>query len=129
MFAAVRPAGKIPNQEGVDISEEESAGRGLRAGVRDIFQDPPQLQPAKIGAQRQPGLRTKAVLPALLSKLRYLIPDPRVLPDNCIRNRPSGFPLPHNRGFTLIGDANCRQISGLQSALLQSFADDLVRTA
>ncbi len=115
MHAAPRPAGKIPDQKGIDISEQQLAGSGLGARVRDIFQDPPQLQAAEVRAQRQASLRTEAVLPALLGKARYLIDDTRVLPDDGVRNRPSGLALPDHRGLALIRDANCRQIRGLQS--------------
>ena len=30
------------------------------------------------------------------------------LPDNRVVQRPAGFPIPEQRGFALVGDADCR---------------------
>jgi len=53
-----------------------------------------QLQPAKVGAQRQASLRAKAVLSSSLAKTRDFIAHPRVLPNYCVAHREARLALP-----------------------------------
>ena len=110
MHSALWSARQIPQKERVDIPEKQVAAGGLASRAGNIFKKPAQLQAAEVGAQRQSGLRTEAVLPALAGEARDIFGNPRVLPNNRIRNRLAGLALPKDGGLPLIGDADGGQI-------------------
>ena len=70
---------------------------------------------------------TKTVLSALARETSDVFRNPRILPDNCIRNRFARFALPQDRRLPLIGDADCGQIRSAQPALLQRLGDHFFR--
>src|SRR5260370_4481037 len=106
MHSASWSARQIPQEESVDIPEEQLASRRLLPGARNIFKQPAQLQAAEVRAERQSGLRPEAALPALPCEARDIFRDPRVLPNNRIRNRLAGLALPDDGGLSLVGDAD-----------------------
>ena len=110
MHSAPWSARQIPQEEGVDIPEKQVAAGGLPPGAGNIFKKPAQLQAAEVGTQRQSGLRPEAVLPTLAGEARDIFGNPRVLPNNRIRNRLAGLALPKDGGLPLIGDADGGQI-------------------
>src|SRR5207248_4951186 len=81
-----------------------------------MIQNPANFQAAEVGAQRKPGFCSKAILPALTSKIRDVIGSARVLPDDGISNRLAGFAVPHDCGFTLVGDSDGSEIGSGQTA-------------
>ena len=129
VHSARRPAGKIPHQKRIDISKQKVACGSSFARAGDIGQYPANFQRAEIGAQRQAGLRAKAVLSALGGESRHVLGHARVLPHDGIGDRLAGFAVPHHRRFALIGDADGRQVFGAQVPLRQSFGNHFAGAA
>jgi len=98
--------GQVPDEEAVDVSEQQVARFGGGTGASDIVQYPADLQAAEIGGQRQTGLRAKAILAAIGGEFRDRIGNPRVLPDDGVVNRLARHLVPQNGSFPLIGDAD-----------------------
>ena len=124
MQAAARPSRQIPDQERVDVAEQNIAGLSALANAPDIVQNPADLQATEIGCQRQPGFSAEAIGTAVARELRNIMIDARVLPNERVINRVAGLPIPNHGCFALIRDADCREIAGAQSPLLQGLHDD-----
>src|SRR6266851_7492879 len=102
MDAAQGTPGQVPKEKRIDISEKQLTGSRLFPDARNIFQQPAQLQATEVRAQGQPGLRPEAVLPATAGEARHIFGNPRVLPNNRIRNRLAALALPKDGGLPLI---------------------------
>lgn len=123
MVAALGAAGKLPDQEAVDGSTENVAGLCLLPRVRNMIEHPADFQRAEIARQGEAGLPAITVLAAMSAEVGNIAGHARVLPDDGIVHRLAGSPVPHDRGLTLVGDANRCQICGMQSCLLQGASD------
>src|SRR5208337_5073672 len=79
--SVIGSTGEMPDEKRIDIAKQQVAGFGLLACVRDIFENPANLQATEIGGQRKPGLGAITVLSAMRSELLYRGSHARVLPD------------------------------------------------
>ena len=119
--------GQAPQQEGIDIAEQQLARFGLLARAGDMVQQPADFQRAEVGGQRQAGLGAEAVRAALARQFGDVIRHARILPDQRVGQRLAGLAVPQDGGFALVGDAQRRQVAGPQAALRHGFGDDLAR--
>src|SRR6185437_2178801 len=110
MKAAVAPAGQLPDQEAVNGSAEQFRAPSQLPRLRNILENPANLQSAEVGCKRKPGLCTIPILPTLLRKLGDARRDPRILPYDCVVDRPAGLPVPSDGRFALIGNSDCSKI-------------------
>ena len=85
-----------------------------------MVEQPANFQAAEIGAERQPGLGSKAVGSAFARKFRDVVIDSRVLPDQRVGHGLAGLPVPQHGGLALVGDADRRQIGGAKLPLLRA---------
>src|SRR6266852_6275609 len=129
MDAAQGAPGQVPKEKRIDISEKQLTGSRLFPEARNVFKQPAQLQAAEVCAQRQPGLRPEAVLPAFTGEARDVFLNPCVLPNDGIRHWFAGLALPEDCGLPLIGNADGGQIRSAQPALLERFSDHFFRAA
>ena len=107
VHSAVGAAGQIPDNEGINRSEEQFARCGFLPCARNVVQQPANFQAAEIRAQRKSGRLTEPVLAAACRIARNSVRHPCVLPDNCVRNRFAGFLFPDHGSLALIGDSHC----------------------
>ena len=91
-----------------------------------MIEQPADLQAAEVGAERQPGLRAKAVRPAVAGKLGDVVIYPRVLPDQRVGYWLAGLTVPKHRGLALIGDADGGEIGSVTLRPLQSLRNDVL---
>ena len=96
--------GHIPEQPGVHVTEDQFALFGALACSGNIVQDPLDLRPGEISRQRQTGLGSETVLPAIFGQFITNCICARVLPDDGIIDRASGCAFPDQAGLTLVGD-------------------------
>ena len=87
-------AGEVPGQKGIDVAENYFAGFGLLSDARHMLEQPADFQTAEVGAEREPGLASKAVGPAFAGEFGDVIIDPRVLPDQRIGHGFAGLAVP-----------------------------------
>ena len=99
-------AGELPDQPGVNGTEEQLAGIGPLSGPGHIVQQPFDLGAGEIGVRLQAGLMTDGVAIAPLHQVVNDIGGTAALPDDGVGN---GFPgrfVPDDCGFPLVGDAD-----------------------
>ena len=63
--AAFDAAGEVPEEEGVDVAEEEVADFGAVAGSFDVVENPGDLEAGEVGGEGEAGLFAEAVLAAV----------------------------------------------------------------
>src|SRR5580700_685677 len=127
MQASARTPREIPEQEGVDVAEQNVPGLGALSNPADVIQNPANLESAEISGQRQTGLGAKPIGAALLGQLGNVLIDARVLPNQRVVDGMAGLAIPNHRGFTLVRDADRGKIARSQAALFQRFRDHLLR--
>ncbi len=84
---AVGSAGKIPQQPGVDVAEQQVAGLRLAAGAGHVIQNPLQLERAEVTGHRQSGLGAKSIWSAVADVFRHELIDAGILPDQGVMQR------------------------------------------
>ncbi len=119
VHAAARPAGEIPQHPGVGGAEDRVALLGVGAHAVDVLQNPLHLACGEVGGGRQPGLAPDDVAAAVAVQRRGDAVGAGVLPDDRVVIRPAGAPVPYQRGFPLVGDAQRGQVGGRQLCLVQ----------
>jgi len=102
--------GKFPDQPCIHCSEGKLSRFRKGAGAGNVVEDPRDLGGREIGIDEKPGLLLNAFTMTFGSEALAEVGGPAVLPDDGIAERLSGFAVPDNRGFTLVGDADCRDI-------------------
>ena len=93
-----------------------------------MVEDPTNLQTAEVGSQRQAGLRSESILSALARQGREVLPHPRVLPHQRIRDGLARPAIPNHGSLTLVRDADGRDLLPVDVPLGAGFADHLLRS-
>ena len=127
MNAAVHAARQVPQNPRVGVAEVEIAGLGTLACTLHVVEDPLNLRTGEVG--RQPKATNLAEAVGALVTFEFLddVGGTHVLPDNRVVNGLTGVLIPHNGGFTLVGDADGCQLVAVNFRLLQRISDDLTR--
>ena len=124
---AVRAAGKVPGEKGIDVAENYFAGFRFLADAGHMLEQPANFQAAEVGAERQPGLGPEAVGSAFARKFRDVVIYSRVLPDQRVGHGLAGLPVPQHGGLTLVGDPDRGQVGGAKFALLERLRNHILR--
>ncbi len=118
------PSGKVPEQKGIDVAEEQIAALGGRLGTGNVLQQPLQFERAEVGAKWQAGLCAKPIL-ALGGRIaRDGLGGARILPDDGVGDGRAGVTIPDDGGFALIGDAERSDGVTWKLAMSESLIDD-----
>src|SRR5207237_1136317 len=121
------PAGQPPDDPGIDVAEEQVAALGRSTGARDVVEDPLDLRPREVGGHDQSGLGLDGRLDAVVDQLLTDVDGAGVLPDDGVVNRLAGLLLPDHGGLALVGDADARELVGLDAFLLHRALDHALR--
>ncbi len=122
--AVARAPGEVPQQPRVDGAEEQLPGLGARAGALDVVEDPARLGPGEVRRERQPGHVLEAFDAAVAGELVADRLRAGVLPDDGVVDRLAGRPVPHDGRLALVGDADSRDVGGVEVGLAECPTDD-----
>ena len=122
--AARDAAGEVPQQPGVHRAEDGVAPLGIRPQAVDAGEHPLQFAAGKVGGRRQAGLVPDHVAAAVPVQGGGDPVGPGVLPHDRVAVRAPGAPVPHQRGFPLVGQAKRGQVGGAQVVGVQHGHDD-----
>src|SRR5581483_72156 len=124
MDAVVCAAGHVPNNPRVNVAEYEVARFGGCTRTFDVIENPFDFWAGEIRGKWQTDFGTQAVLSAVLSEFVDNLVGARVLPDNCVIDGLAGFPIPDYGGLALIGDADGRNVFGVNPAIRERALND-----
>ena len=117
--------GQAPQQEGIHSAKAQFTTLRTLKGARHFMQNPAQLGGREIRVDQQPSLgRYRRLMPGVF-QFGAIVGGAPILPDNGRMDRCTGLRIPHQGGFTLIGDTDGRHITGTQTALFKRLAADL----
>ena len=122
-------AGEFPENPAVHGAEAQLAGLGPVPRARDLVEDPAQLRPGEIGAQRQSGPVGVAGGAGLPGQSFTQIRGAGVLPDDRVGDGRAGGAIPDHRGLALIGDADRGDIGRARIGRVQRRLDDVFGVA
>ena len=105
-------AGQAPEQKAIDGAEGEFATLGQIARAGHMVEQPGNLGGREIRVRQQAGARGDVGLMAGIFKPLAFVGGAPVLPDDRIVNRFSGFPVPDDGRFALVGDADRGDLPG-----------------
>ncbi len=129
MPSAARTTRQIPDQPGVDRSEQNLAISRARSGAGEVLEQPDQFESGEIARQRQARSRAQAIRPAVACKPRDKRFRARVHPDDRIAQRRAGRLVPKHGGLALIGDADRREIGPCGGSFRQGVVDHRERVS
>ena len=111
--------GQIPYQPCIDRAEEKVAVD--RGGARTVYvvEQPGQLGRREIGVKNEPGPRREQGFMAVVPQTGAQIRRTPVLPDNRVVNCRAGVPVPDDRRFALVRDADCGNFRGGKTGVPQ----------
>src|SRR6185312_6357518 len=101
----------------IDGAEGELAALGGLARAGHVVEQPGDLGGGEIGIDDEAGARRDRLLMAFGAQLGAALRGAAVLPDDGARDRAAGLALPYDRGLALIGDADRRDLLGLELQL------------
>src|SRR5262249_1827379 len=119
-----RAAGQLPGEPGIDGAEREPAGVGFRARARNVVENPADLACGEIGVDEEPGLRLDGLGRAAGLQPLAELGGAAILPDDRVVNGVAGRAIPDDRRFTLIGDAERRDVGGTHTGARERFGGD-----
>ena len=124
VHAAPGAAGEVPQQPGVDGAEDGLAAFGVGAQAVEVVEHALQLAAGEVGGQGQARLVPDHLAAAVPVQAGGDPVGPGVLPDDGVPVRPPGAPVPRQRGFPLVGQAQGDQVGGAQAGCVQALFDD-----
>ena len=116
--------GQPPQQKAVHRAKAQLTSLCTLACTLDIVQQPAQLGGGKVRVDEQAGALVDQLLVAVGLQLVAKGAGASVLPDDGGVDRLTGYCIPYQGGFPLIGYADGTDIAGGQPALFQRFAHD-----
>ena len=116
-------AGQIPDEPRINRAEGQFPSFGTGPQTVVLTQHPHELHGRKIRVDGQAGDGADFI--RVFGKRFGDVGAPTVLPDNRGAYGNTGLPVPYDRGFTLIGDAERADIVFCQTRTAQSCADHL----
>ena len=119
----MHPAGQIPDEPRINRAEGQLSSFGTCPQTVVFAQHPHELDGRKIRVDGQ--ARDGADFIGVFNEFFGDVGAAAVLPDNRGTNGDTRLPVPHDRGFALIGDAERADIVFCQTRTAQSCADHL----
>ena len=101
-------ARQLPDNPAVNRTEKQFAFFRTFACASSIIKQPAQFGCRKISVQHQPRFAAEELRHAKFFQFVAIACRAAALPHNRFMYRASGFFIPQNRGFALIGNANAR---------------------
>ena len=124
VLPAVRAAGEVPDDPGVDGAEERVAAVGRLAQPVDVVEHPLELAAGEVRGRDQAGPLPDHVAAAVgVERLDDRV-GPGVLPDDRVGVGAAGVPVPDDGGLALVGDADAVDVGGGQVQAGQAGPDD-----
>ena len=105
-------------------AEDGLAAFGVGAQAVDVVEHPLQLAAGEVGGRGQACLVPDHLATAVPVQASGDPVGPGVLPDDGVPVRPPGAPVPRQRGFPLVGQAQGGQVGGAQAGRVQALFDD-----
>jgi hypothetical protein len=100
------PAGKMPDEPGIDGAERELAAFGALASAGDVVEQPRELRAREVGVQQEARALSEKRFVAGLSQSVTSGRGASVLPNDRVGDRAPRGPLPQHGRFALVGDAD-----------------------
>ena len=113
-------AGEVPDQPGVNGTEEQFALLGTLTGAGDIVQQPLDLGAGEVSVGNQTGLLADGIAIATGNQIVDDIGGTAALPDNGVVDGFAGCLIPDDGGFTLVGDADTGNVICFHTQLFHS---------
>ena len=123
--AAVNTTGQVPDQPGVGVAEEQVAALCALAYAFNVVQDPLDLGAGEVGGEVQADDVVVLANTLFACELFNDFLGAGVLPDDCVVDGLAGVLVPHDGGFTLVGDADCSDFVVVDFAVCHSHCYDL----
>ena len=108
--ATLYAAAQVPDKPRVDVAEDRLTSTSGSPRAVDTLEDPLNLPAGKISRGRQSRFPANDFAGAGLFQLPHDAVGARVLPDNGVVERFTGFGIPDHGGFALVGDADRRKV-------------------
>ena len=115
-----RTARQLPNQETINRAKQQFTIACAGTGTFNMVKNPTQLGARKIRINQEARALGDHLTMAGIAQTAALIGRAPILPDDCIVNGFTRGLIPNNRGFTLIGDANCGNLARRDTRISQS---------
>ena len=115
-------SGQIPDKPSVDVSEKKLAFFGQSSCFGNIIQNPLYLGSRKISVYYQAGFFSDRIGEAFFFKSIADIGGSAALPNYGIINGTACLFVPDNGCFPLVGNSDCSNLLGGNSASFQNFA-------
>ena len=125
MDAPVHASGHVPHHPGIGVPEQELPGLRLLPGPVDVVENPADFRPRKVGGQGETNVRLEPVGALCTSKF---VTDPvgaGVLPHDRVVHGFAGGAVPHDRGLTLVRDADRGDLVPVRARLCECLPDSL----
>src|SRR4030095_2261729 len=110
---------QIPEQPCVHRAESKLTGLGFAARARDMIEPAGQIGAGEIRVEQQPGALLNHPVAAFGAESITLARRAPVLPDDGLVTRMARLPIQNNGVFTLVGNADRRNITRAQPRLLE----------
>ena len=117
-----RAAGELPGEPGIDGAEGEFAALRPQPRIRDVTQYPRQLGRREVRIDHESRHRAHAPGESRCAQALALGGGAAVLPDDRVVHGDSRHTVPDDRGFALIGDADCADRVRPDARLFQRLA-------
>src|SRR3982074_1318687 len=111
---------EFPDQPGVDRSKRQCPAVRLFASSRNIVEQPVHFGAGEVGVDYEPRLLLNHFCVSGGSQFVAERRGATILPNDCVMNRFTGFAIPNNGGFALIGDADAGDIFGRGAGATES---------
>ena len=113
---------QFPDKPGFDCTEEKFSFFGFLSCTGNIFKKPSYFGRTEIRVDYKTGFLTVSVCKAFVYEAFTVVGRTSVLPYDCVIYRLSGFFVPDNRGFTLVGNTDSCDIFGFGVGFCKCFA-------
>ncbi len=124
--AAIGSAGEVPQHPAVGVAEEGMALLGGLPHAVDVLQDPLDLAAGEVGGRWQPRFTADDVALAAALQCSGDGVGTGVLPDDGVVVRAAGAGVPDDGRLALVGDADGRQVGGVEVSVPEGVLDHRV---
>ena len=118
-------AGQVPDEPGVDGTEEEFAFVSKFLGFRDVVEEPADLGGGEVGVNDEAGLLFDGLEVSLRLQFLGVVRGTAALPDDGVVNGTAGRFVPKDGGLALVGDTDGGDVGGIDLAFAEDGGDAL----
>jgi len=114
-------AGQLPDQPGFHCAEQELAALSTGTDARDVLKDPAKFGSGEVGINHEAGLGAERVRQTLGLQRVAILTGAAALPDDGVIDGFTGFLIPNNGGFALVGNADRSNVRCRSTNFLHGF--------